>query len=63
MIEKKRRGFAVMAPELRRSIASKGGRSLAPEQRSFSKDKGLASAAGRAGGLAAQRQRVQKSKS
>ena len=58
MTEKKRRGFAVMSPEQRRSIASKGGKSLAPEQRSFSKDRGLASAAGKAGGLAAQRRRA-----
>jgi len=35
-----------------REIASKGGRSVAAEQRSFSKDRALAAAAGRKGGQA-----------
>ncbi|MDI1327346.1 MAG: KGG domain-containing protein [Brevundimonas sp.] len=44
------RGFAAMSPELRRSIAAKGGASVAPERRTFSKDSNLARAAGQKGG-------------
>lgn len=47
---KARRGFAVMDPAKQREIAAKGGRSLSPEQRSFSQDRSLASAAGQKGG-------------
>lgn len=46
------RGFASMAPALQREIASKGGRSVPPEERSFSKDRALAAEAGRKGGEA-----------
>lgn len=46
------RGFASMDPAKQREIASKGGRSVPPEQRSFSKNHELASAAGRKGGEA-----------
>lgn len=49
---KSRRGFASMSPERRREIASKGGKSVAPENRSFSKDRSLAARAGRKGGMA-----------
>ena len=49
---KSRRGFASMSPEKRREIASKGGKSVAPENRSFSKDRTLAARAGRIGGMA-----------
>jgi general stress protein YciG len=49
---KARRGFAAMDPELQREIASKGGRSVPPEERGFSRDRKLAMAAGRKGGLA-----------
>ena len=49
---KSRRGFASMTPERRREIASKGGKSVKPENRAYSRDKGLASRAGRKGGLA-----------
>lgn len=48
---KSKRGFAGMDPERQREIARKGGASLAPEQRSFSQDRGLATSAGRKGGL------------
>src|SRR5437764_1398837 len=44
------RGFASMTPERRREIAAKGGRSVRPEQRSFSKDRDLARTAGKVGG-------------
>jgi general stress protein YciG len=47
---KKRCGFAAMSPEKRRAIAAKGGASVAPANRSFSKDRDLAATAGRAGG-------------
>jgi general stress protein YciG len=46
------RGFASMDPALQREIASKGGRSVPPEERSFSKDRALAAQAGRKGGEA-----------
>jgi len=46
------RGFASMDQTRQREIASKGGRSVAAEQRSFSKDRALAAAAGRKGGQA-----------
>jgi general stress protein YciG len=47
-----KRGFASMDPALQREIASKGGRSVPPEERSFSKDRALAAQAGRKGGEA-----------
>lgn len=50
--EKKKRGFAAMTPERQREIASKGGKSVAAENRSFSRDPLLAAAAGQKGGLA-----------
>lgn len=46
------RGFASMDPQKQREIASKGGKSVPPEQRSFSKNHALASQAGRKGGEA-----------
>lgn len=47
-----KRGFASMGEERQREIASKGGRSVPAEKRSFSQDRELASAAGRKGGQA-----------
>lgn len=44
------RGFAAMDEEKQREIARKGGQSVPPEERSFSKDPELASQAGRKGG-------------
>ena len=46
------RGFASMNAERQREIASKGGRSVPADKRSFSQDRGLASEAGRKGGQA-----------
>ncbi len=46
------RGFASLSPEHRREIASKGGKALRPDQRSFYKDRKLAADAGRLGGQA-----------
>ena len=40
-----------MSPEKRSEIARKGGRSVKPENRSFSRDPALASSAGRKGGV------------
>jgi uncharacterized protein len=40
-----------MSPEQRREIASKGGKSVPSDKRSFSQDRHLASNAGRKGGL------------
>ncbi len=45
-----RRGFASMSPEKQREIASKGGKSVPSDKRSFSQDRHLASSAGRKGG-------------
>lgn len=44
------RGFAAMSLEKRREIASRGGKAIPPEKRSFSRDRDLAAAAGRKGG-------------
>ena len=45
-----RRGFASMDAQKQRDIASKGGQSVPAQERSFSKDHGLAAEAGRKGG-------------
>lgn len=45
-----KRGFASMSPEKQREIASMGGKSVKPENRSFSQDRSLAAEAGRRGG-------------
>jgi len=45
------RGFASMSQEKRREIASKGGKSVPAEKRSFAQNRELASQAGRKGGL------------
>lgn len=47
---KSRRGFASMDRERQREIASKGGRSVPEEKRSFSLNRDLAATAGRKGG-------------
>lgn len=47
---KKLRGFASMTPERRRELARKGGFNVKKDDRSFSKSKELASAAGKKGG-------------
>lgn len=49
--EKKRRGFAVMDPEKRRAISSKGGKAVPKEKRTFARDRNIASKAGRKGGM------------
>ncbi len=48
--KKSRRGFASMSPEKQREIASKGGRAVPAEKRSYSQNPELAAAAGRKGG-------------
>jgi len=45
-----RRGFASMTPERRKELASKGGKSVDPANRAFSKNKELARSAGKLGG-------------
>lgn len=47
-----KKGFGSMDPEKQRAIASKGGKSVPPEKRSFSQNRDLAAEAGRRGGLA-----------
>ena len=54
-------GFASMDVEKQREIARKGRRAVAPQARSFSSNRRLASEAGRKGGQAAQRKRVERS--
>jgi uncharacterized protein len=49
-VHKQKRGFAAMSVERRREIARKGGASVPSEKRSFSKNKELATDAGRKGG-------------
>ncbi len=48
--QKSNRGFASMDPAKQRAIASKGGKSVPPEKRSFSQNHILAAQAGRKGG-------------
>jgi general stress protein YciG len=48
--KKSRRGFASMTPEKRREIASKGGKSVPAEKRSFAQNTDLAAKAGQKGG-------------
>jgi len=48
---KARRGFACMTLEQRREIASKGGKAVPADRRSFSQNRELASAAGQKGGV------------
>ncbi len=45
-----KRGFASMSAEKQREIASKGGKSVPSEKRSFAQNRDLASQAGRKGG-------------
>jgi general stress protein YciG len=49
-VKKSNRGFASMDPEKRRLIARKGGQSVNPDNRGFSKNTELAVRAGRKGG-------------
>lgn len=46
----KLRGFAKLTPERRRDIASKGGSSVEPQERAFSRNPDLAARAGPLGG-------------
>jgi general stress protein YciG len=50
--ENSKRGLASADEKTREEVASKGGKSVPPEERSFSKDPGLASEAGKKGGEA-----------
>lgn len=45
-----RKGFASLTPERRREIAAKGGRSVKPENRTFTKNPDIAKLAGAKGG-------------
>lgn len=49
--KKSNRGFASMTLERRKEVASKGGKSVKGQNRAFSRDRALAQAAGRKGGL------------
>lgn len=48
---KAKRGFAAMSPEKQRELSRKGGAALRPEDRPFTRDKKLASEAGRKGAV------------
>lgn len=52
---KLKKGFACMTPERRAEISRKGGASVRPENRSFSRDNALAMTAGSLGGKASKR--------
>jgi hypothetical protein len=54
----KRGGFGALDKESRCEIAAKGGKSVKPENRSFSKDHDLAVRAGKMGGKARQAKRI-----
>ncbi len=56
---KPKRGFASMDPEKQREIASKGGKAVPAEKRSFSQNSDLA-AAGRKGGIRSHRMQEEK---
>ena len=47
-----KRGFAAMSPQKRREIARKGGAAVRAENRSFAKNRDLATRAGKKGGEA-----------
>lgn len=49
---KRKMGFSAMDPEAQRALARKGGASIKPENRAFSRNRELAKAAGKLGGLA-----------
>jgi general stress protein YciG len=48
----KRRGFANMDPARQRELASRGGKAVPKQKRTFSRDRDLAAEAGRRGGKA-----------
>ncbi|MEO7164132.1 MAG: KGG domain-containing protein [Bdellovibrionia bacterium] len=52
MAEESKNGLASADEKTREEVARKGGQSVPPEERSFSKDPGLASEAGKKGGEA-----------
>ncbi len=52
-----KRGFASISVEKRREIASKGGKSVPAEKRSFSQNRNLATEAGRKGGSTSHKSR------
>lgn len=49
--QRQRRGFNTLPADRQREIASHGGKAVPAGKRSFSRDRDLASAAGRKGGL------------
>lgn len=57
---KARRGFAAMSPERRKAVAALGGAAQAAEDRSFSRNRDLAVAAGRKGGQTPRRPKAAK---
>mgnify|MGYP001613957399 CR=1 FL=1 len=50
MTDKPKRGFAAMSPDKQRELAARGGSAVPAENRTFSRNRDLAAAAGRAGG-------------
>lgn len=51
-VTKRRQGFACLSPEQRRAVAAKGGRSVKPENRAYSRDPELARRSAIKGGTA-----------
>lgn len=60
MKPKRKGGFGSMSPERLKEVSSKGGSSVAPDKRTFAKDPVAAADAGRAGGRAKARRRLEK---
>jgi general stress protein YciG len=57
MAEESKRGLASADEKTKEEVARKGGQSVPPEERAFSKDPGLASEAGKKGGEAVSKDR------
>lgn len=52
ILPRKPSGFSLLTPEQRRELGAKGGASVAPHKRAFSRNRELASSAGAKGGAA-----------
>lgn len=49
VVQKQKRGFALLSPERRKEIASRGGKAVPSEKRAFALNPALASIAGKKG--------------
>lgn len=60
--QKSKRGFGSMSPERLREVSSLGGSSVPSDKRTFAKDPSAAADAGRAGGRAKAKRRLEAKK-